>query len=59
MFLQILPPDFQAAQEPSTIDLQLIIVLVAMAIGVFGIIRIAKYFSKIKTIKKPNFASFF
>lgn len=58
MILQILPPDFQTTNEASVIDSQLIFVLIGLALGVFITIKVAKYFSKMKAIKKPNFASF-
>lgn len=59
MILQILPPDFQATSKASVVDFQLLLVIIALAVGVFITIKVAKYFSKMKAIKKPNFASFF
>ena len=59
MFLQILPPDNVAATS-SVFDNQLVFVLIGLSIGVFAILKIVKYLSKIKvskTNKKPIYTS--
>ncbi|WP_299016016.1 hypothetical protein [uncultured Polaribacter sp.] len=59
MILSISPSNNQVPKEASHVDAQLILVIIGLAIGVFMIIKIAKFFSKMKGVKKPNFASFF
>ena len=59
MFLQILPPDNVAATT-TVLDNQLVFVLLGLAVGVFAILKIVKYLSKIKvskTNKKPIYTS--
>ncbi|MFK8059659.1 MAG: hypothetical protein AB8B78_06150 [Polaribacter sp.] len=59
MFLQILPPDNVATTE-TILENQLVFVILGLAIGVFAILRIAKYLSKLKiskTVTKPSFTS--
>ncbi len=53
MFLQILPPNNVIASK-STLDNQLLFVVLGLAIGVFVILRIAKLLSKIKVAKSPK-----
>lgn len=59
MFLQILPPDNVVATQ-SIFENQLLFVLLGLAVGVFAILKTAKYLSKIKltrSSKKPAFNS--
>lgn len=57
MFLQILPADKETIAE-SIIENQLVFVILGLTLGVFAIIRIAKFLSKIKInsiSKKPSY----
>ena len=57
MFLQILPADKEPILE-SVLDNQLLFVILGLAVGVFAIIRLAKFLSKIKinsNSKKPSY----
>lgn len=57
MFLQILPPDnFEATQ--SIFENQLVFVILGLTIGVFAILKLTKYLSKIKFAKSSNKPSY-
>ncbi|PWG05665.1 hypothetical protein [Polaribacter aquimarinus] len=59
MFLQILPPDNTLTAE-SIFENQLLFVILGLTIGVFAILRITKYLSKLKfekTSNKPSYTS--
>jgi hypothetical protein len=53
MFLQILPPDNLNATK-SIFENQLLLVILGLAIGVFIILKIAKFLSKIKVVKSSK-----
>ena len=53
MFLQILPPDNLNATK-SIFENQLLLVILGLAIGVFLILKIAKFLSKIKVVKSSK-----
>ena len=57
MFLQILPPD-NVATSQSIFENQLVFVILGLTIGVFAILRITKYLSKIKFAKASNKPSY-
>ncbi len=57
MFLQILPPDNVATTE-SIFENQLVFVILGLTIGVFAILKITKYLSKIKFAKTSNKPSY-
>ena len=50
MILQILPPD-KGGLSQSIFENQLVFVLLGLAIGVYVILKIAKYLSTIKVVK--------
>ncbi|TMM30552.1 hypothetical protein FDT66_07250 [Polaribacter aestuariivivens] len=59
MALQILPPDPIQTSE-TFLDLQLVMVITGLAIGVFAVLKITKLLSKIKidkSAKKPSYTS--
>ncbi len=52
--LQILPPDNSALEESSALDGQLFLVIFAMAMAVFLVLKIAKKISTIKVFKSSE-----
>ena len=57
MFLQILPPD-NVVTTQSIFENQTVFVVLALAISVFLILRVAKFLSKIKINKTSNKPSY-
>lgn len=64
MALQILPPDAFETTATASIDNQLIIVVLGLAIGTIAIIKVAKYLSTVKIsktatnkVEKPSYTS--
>lgn len=57
MLLQILPPD-NVATAQSIFENQLVFVILGLAIGVFAILKITKYLSKLKFTKNTNSPSY-
>ena len=53
MILQILPPD-KGSLSQSIFENQLVFVLLGLAIGVYIILKIAKYLSTIKVVKRAK-----
>jgi hypothetical protein len=53
MILQILPPD-KGGLSQSIFENQLLFVLLGLTIGVFIILKIAKYLSTIKVVKRAK-----
>lgn len=57
MFLQILPPD-NVTTTQSIFENQLVFVILGLAVGVFAILKITKYLSKLKFTKNSNNPSY-
>ena len=57
MFLQILPQD-NVATAQSIFENQLVFVILGLTLGVFAILKITKYLSKLKFSKSANNPSY-
>jgi len=57
MFLQILPPDSNVVAQSISKN-HLLLVLLGLAIGVFVVLKIAKYLSKIEFSKNSENTAF-